>query len=463
MCSGKKELEKELNVTGEFQVEGTISAIAGRVEFIDSLNVSETSVIVLIDYKTYKEKTVTTAIKKPEVTFPKDTGQSLEHFYKTYGDSYVKQITVGAEFYAAYVFHSKTIRERTEIITELEKSGLVGGAFSGTVQWQLLTVGSSSSTTTMFKALTLGFEEPAPDSLDNVTKFYESIKEKFPENPLLLRYVSESYHHVKGVNDVFKELKHACKTVKNEITPCYEVGISSKEATKSTLNLYKEWSPKSAFLTKIEEHLTKLKASIEKIKTTIEDFPKFPIQANFPLINEDDKQTVQQFLQPNYVVNIYSLCGGAGGDPIWENGAEYIIRNFFKITKVGNNHGDTRMDKIEIVYDTPKGSITIEKGGDLGFKQVPDLSRSEILATKVIEAYEYDSYVATVHFKDKESNSLYQMGTQRAKKEDDNPQNTVNLKDDEFIIGFNGNAGELIDFLELYTALFFDPEMYESE
>lgn len=126
VCTDLEQLHKALQVDSSVSVSyGAFSADA-KAKYMQELNLTTNSVVVVV----YASKTTTksfTNVSLPKKVTDLLTDQArVRDFVHLNGDSYVREITTGSEYFATFTFMSETENEKTEIITSLSAKGGFG-------------------------------------------------------------------------------------------------------------------------------------------------------------------------------------------------------------------------------------------------------------------------------------------------------------------------------------------------
>jgi carbon monoxide dehydrogenase subunit G len=134
VCESLTDLAKALEIDASLSVSYLKAAdVTAKMEFARKLNVTARSVTIVVYAKhgigTWDVKEVrlkdTREMKDPPKA-PVDSA-SAAVFAKTYGDSFVRSVTLGGEYYAVYVFNTETREQQQSLATSL-KGKVEGGA-----------------------------------------------------------------------------------------------------------------------------------------------------------------------------------------------------------------------------------------------------------------------------------------------------------------------------------------------
>ena len=115
VCESLSELAQALDIDASLSVSYLKAVdVTAKMEFARKLNVTARSVSIVV-YARHGVGTwdVTEAKLKTNVKAPVDD-KSATAFARTYGDSFIKSVTLGGEYFAVYVFNTETREEQQD-------------------------------------------------------------------------------------------------------------------------------------------------------------------------------------------------------------------------------------------------------------------------------------------------------------------------------------------------------------
>lgn len=452
-----KDVELAMDISTNIDANSNFVALKTKMDFVNKLQISETSVTILIKYTHTEVLSATNVKKKDGIIFPTEE-KDFKKFYQDYGDSYIREATVGGELFAAYIFHGLTKKERTKIISQLEAKSIVGGGFNAAVEAELENYSKISNVKISFVSSVIGFDINPPSKLSEVIKVYDEIKRAEPKNPNeLLSYIPESYLHVPNVDGaLWEKVEKNSNHVRNEVIPLYQRACSCIAQEEQTLNLYQFWYNQNG--TKLmNEYITKLTSNLDNkrknIKTIKEKLNLYQLDTLQEVKIEDDViKSFDQYYEPCVNVTSKYVCGSSSGENILKyHDPIYFVQNFWLITALQVRTGNV-MDRIEISYNTPSGSEIIVGGGNGGDERPECLFP---VAIKSIRGWSAAGYAYSFCFDIKDKPSIW-FGVEQT----GDPASTVNIELGDIVIGFAGREeSSCVRRVEVIIAKFEEPKL----
>mmetsp|Transcript_12438 Transcript_12438/g.32523 ORF Transcript_12438/g.32523 Transcript_12438/m.32523 type:complete len:518 (+) Transcript_12438:378-1931(+) len=119
----------QIDVEPSVSILGLGSASA-KVEFFRELKMQTNNVAVLVHatHQLYTQSSTDVPVPIDDKLIPENSEEGVRAFYGSYGDSYVNSISLGAIFYAVYVFETTTASEQTRVTEDLKAQGVGGPA-----------------------------------------------------------------------------------------------------------------------------------------------------------------------------------------------------------------------------------------------------------------------------------------------------------------------------------------------
>lgn len=170
------------DISQQFGVDASVSAdefLVAKTDltssFLNSLNITTTSVVIGISYFA-STQTEATAYELPTSFAMPKTQAELAQFVAKYGDQFVNSITKGAGYIACYVFYAESVDEQTKVHSQLTGNG-VGeeGEFSVSVAANWDKQLKSITTRSIFVGRCFGVAEPPPTSIDDAAAFLPTV------------------------------------------------------------------------------------------------------------------------------------------------------------------------------------------------------------------------------------------------------------------------------------------------
>jgi|GEM_PF-3818594 len=187
------------SVTSAISVSGSVSDAnaSAKATWVQSLSVTSTSVVVVVH-------TVVQSITQADHyglvpgSAPSSDDQ-IQSFFKSYGDSWVSELLVGAEYYAAFVYDSTSVEQQQSITSKLSASA---GNLSASLSATLNNTASDTQTTMRINQQMLGpttLAYPSADA-DSIVTFALDFTANVGGQYTVLAYGVTGYEDV-GVSD----------------------------------------------------------------------------------------------------------------------------------------------------------------------------------------------------------------------------------------------------------------------
>jgi hypothetical protein len=233
ICTDTESVSEAISASASVSGSAMDTSADVKATFVENLGMTSTSVVVVV-YTTYQNtKTQDTLQLSDEAAkvLGKSSGtQDVQDFYSGYGDSYVSQLIIGGEYYAAFVYDSTTSEQQEDVTASLKASDL---SFSTSLSTSLSTVSSSTSTSLRSNQQMVGSTAnlPATDPtsiIDFATNFPSQVNA-----PKILSFAISGYEHVPGVSstqfqpvvtnrtllgDTFTNVSLALSTLNSQVT-----------------------------------------------------------------------------------------------------------------------------------------------------------------------------------------------------------------------------------------------------
>lgn len=185
------------SVTSAISVSASVSDVSAsaKASWVQSLSITSTSVVVVV-HTVVQSFTQTDSVK---LTVPAPSSDEIQTFFENHGDSWVSELLVGAEYYAAFVYDSTTSEQQEQIKTQLSGSA---GNLSGSLGTTLTNTSSSTKTSMRINQQMLGpttLDYPAADA-DSIVNFALDFNSQVKGQYTVLAYGVTGYED-NGVTD----------------------------------------------------------------------------------------------------------------------------------------------------------------------------------------------------------------------------------------------------------------------
>ncbi len=187
LCDTLSEVHDALGIEASAEGSYGMGSASAKASFASSLDISEKSVVLVV----YVSKRTTQKAKDPDFT-DEVTAEHLRDAFKRYGDSWVKEITTGSEYYATFTMTASTIDDKQKLALEL--SGAVGeckASASATIE----TAKKNTKNETRAAQRLFGITTAALPELETaaIITFGESLSAIKPDAPTLISARTEGY------------------------------------------------------------------------------------------------------------------------------------------------------------------------------------------------------------------------------------------------------------------------------
>lgn len=167
-----------------------------KASWAQQLNLTSTSVAVVVH-----SVVVTGQNQADSYSLAAAPPSSLQDFFTDYGDSFVSEVVLGGEYYAAFVFNSSSVSQQQQITASL--SGSYGG-ITGSLSTAISNASSSTQTSLSMSQQMLGVSDPtfpsaSPDDIVNFALGFGGSSQTI-NAPTVLCYSTTGYEHVAGIS-----------------------------------------------------------------------------------------------------------------------------------------------------------------------------------------------------------------------------------------------------------------------
>jgi Jacalin-like lectin domain len=194
VCKTLTEVQKSLTVNGSVSVSyGPVDADA-KASYVKDLKITSTSVVVVVYVATVIGTTTFQNVAFNPAHHP--THDTLLDFYTQYGDSFVDSVTLGAEYWATYVFLATSEEQQSQIEGELTGAAKwgTGASIDAHISTAISKVISESQTASTFSQEATGYSGALPGS-DEIISFAQKFPSLQKSAPAVVAFTTSGYEH----------------------------------------------------------------------------------------------------------------------------------------------------------------------------------------------------------------------------------------------------------------------------
>jgi hypothetical protein len=448
VCESLSELADALDIDASLSVSYLKAVdVTAKMEFARKLNVTARSVTIVVYAKhgigTWEAKDVTL---KENVKAPIDD-KTAAGFVKTYGDSFIRSVTLGGEFFAVYIFNTETREQQQALATSLKGEVGKGATVKAEAQVKLTNFLNTTKTSWTLKQDMTGILNPDFPDQDKLIPFALG----FPKLPLTGAIVTNikvnGYEDVDGIDDSFDKVVDNRDYFLNRRN-----GLLQKHGRLTTVSNQVGWLKRiyqrydyrgdtalSAFSDKVETDLEAIDKQIREWKSNAAR--KF-VAPDLPSLK--DGEPVLNFQEPTPKV-----WGGSSAGPWQVDSVGDLIRNRARIKSIQLASG--RFDQWDVLsrliveYDSDKRSWT-ETHGDGNVKTMGTKLDLEEGQFPVRFEIHYGTYIDWLKIHLSDGRATDAGGPGGGNKDD------WSIPKDHIFIGFGGRSGSIIDQLQIRYA-----------
>ena len=166
ICTTTDSVSEALSISASGSDSMVDASVSDKATFVQSLNMTSTSVVVVVH--TYIQVTqssssyaVAPGVTAPDANAPSTSQDSIQAFFQVYGDSFVSAIGIGGEYYVAFVYESTSVETQTSITDSLNAS--IDGVNTN-LSAAISKAASDTSTSIQTNQQLLGSTSTLPDS-----------------------------------------------------------------------------------------------------------------------------------------------------------------------------------------------------------------------------------------------------------------------------------------------------------
>lgn len=220
VCQDTEDIHDSLNISASASISAGGFEADSRLDFAQDITKSTNAVTILIVAQRARTGELTQA------SFENDSLTGLQ-LYQQGGDSYIKKVTEGAMYMAAYQFLFSTVEEKRDIASKTNASySGASVAVKGELEVKLGHLRNSSHTQTNFFESSMGYKGAMPnkDNLENFAFEFGTKKEDLGA-PAMLFMETESYSTISGCPSDFARTNRFAKAYK-KVVPDWGYGHS---------------------------------------------------------------------------------------------------------------------------------------------------------------------------------------------------------------------------------------------
>jgi hypothetical protein len=388
VCYDSSSLQDALNVSGSVSASYGFGSASAKADYVDDLNVTDTSVSIVVYVNTILASDTYTNVAL-DVDPP--TPESLNDFFQVYGDSFVNQLVLGAEYMATYVFYSQTKAEQKQVSDQLKAHGITdGGSFSVEFQSSLDAAQQSIDTRQTMQQLITGFTGLALPDSDHIVDFALAFPPYPPDAPTVVSFESLGYEHVPALQEVMQPIV-ATRSLYETLADDYALLVQTHDQVEWLNSVYAAYDYSGDPQTEAND------------KVVVSD-----IQLLEALFEEMDANPTLTFTAPDLpalalgtpvLQSMPSIAGPWGaqkGDP-FDDVTETWVQNATRITQI-QLHGDSHLTGITTTYDSLYTGSQVIKNGECGGKASLPLKLAPGQVVSAASGYYTDDYVLYLTF-----------------------------------------------------------------
>lgn len=203
------ELYNTLNISSSISSSYGLASFDSKVQFAKQLNVTNESLCIIVKASDKQFVYQTVDFELESKIKPPSNQDEVVNFVKKYGNAFVSQLTMGGEYYAAYVFYTETIEERASLEASLKASGFIsGGSLSADMSVKLDNYCKNTKTSVSFYQMVSGLTNPKLPTNDQIFEYAINFFNQNIDNPAVISYSCTSYDRVPGFPaDVFDQIR----------------------------------------------------------------------------------------------------------------------------------------------------------------------------------------------------------------------------------------------------------------
>jgi hypothetical protein len=199
VCSSLETIKDALNISGSIADNFGEGSVDAKTQFVQKLNLTTYSMAIVV----YTNLITQSSACNDVVLTGKKPPTDLNEFFQAYGDSYVSELVLGAEYMCVYVFYCQSEDDQLKVSAAINAKGITdAGQLSGDLQTTFQDINSSVSVRQDSQQLITGYTKlPLPDAAGVIQFALDFGSGSAPDTPGVISYGTTGYEHVTGVTD----------------------------------------------------------------------------------------------------------------------------------------------------------------------------------------------------------------------------------------------------------------------
>jgi hypothetical protein len=210
VCESLTELADALDIDASLNISYLKAVdVTAKMEFARKLNVTARSVSIVVyarhglgtwDAFNVKLKTGAGAPKAPT------DDKSAAAFVKTYGDSFIRSVTLGGEYFAVYIFNTETREQQQSLAASLKTDVVSGVTVKADAQVKLNNFLKTTKTNWTLKQDMTGIRNPDFPDQDRLIPFALGFSKIPLDGPVVTNIKVAGYEEVDGLGEGFDKI-----------------------------------------------------------------------------------------------------------------------------------------------------------------------------------------------------------------------------------------------------------------
>lgn len=344
------ELYEKLDVSASLSVGlGGFANISAKLKFVDELKLTEESICILVRASHILGIQTTPDYEFKQGAAPK-TSEQVSQFVQTYGDAFISEIRLGAEYYAVYTFYSQNKDQKKNIDAELKANGIGGwGKVDSQFQAKLDSVVKNTNVKYAFNQNISGIENPKLPKPDDLVQYAIDFLSLPVNDPAVISFSSTGYEKVPNPE---AEINLFAQIRKNRLYFSENSDFSKGLAlTTELLNKIDQLREIYMFYNfKSDEKLNRVyglaKTDLKKLQDQLHSYEDHPTQ-NFTL--PDLPSTLEGVPNLQFKVSFSDERGGDGGNYFDDVNTQNYLEKMTKISEI-KLYVNSIVERLEVTY-----------------------------------------------------------------------------------------------------------------
>ena len=201
VCKDVESVRTALNISASVSASFGFGSVDAKTSFMHQLAITSTSVTIVV-YTNIIDQILSGDTSPQLIGAPP---ADLKEFCAVYGDSFVSSLTLGREYYAAFVFRSESTNEQTAVTTALTNHSIIGtGSLDASFSLNFTKASSQVTTKYELRQNMSGVKNPAFPDQDHMIEFALNFGATTPGLPAVLNYEVTGYERVPGMLPLFQ-------------------------------------------------------------------------------------------------------------------------------------------------------------------------------------------------------------------------------------------------------------------